>query len=75
MSGKRPDFNPIENLWDELERILGAGHSHSASLSDLTNALQEESAEIPTGTLLNLVKIPPSGVEAVLATKGGLTSF
>lgn len=50
LSGERPDFNLIENLLDELERILGAGHSHSASLSDLTNALQEESADIPTGT-------------------------
>ena len=37
-----PDLNPIEHLWDELERRLRAWPSHPTSVSDLTNALLEE---------------------------------
>ncbi|KAK3513447.1 hypothetical protein QTP70_014271, partial [Hemibagrus guttatus] len=37
-----PDLNPIEHLWDELERRLRARPSRPTSVPDLTNALLEE---------------------------------
>ncbi|KAK3532820.1 hypothetical protein QTP86_032105 [Hemibagrus guttatus] len=37
-----PDLNPIEHLWDELERRLRARPSRPISVPDLTNALLEE---------------------------------
>ena len=36
-----PDLNPIEHLWDELERRLRARPSRPTSVCDLTNALLE----------------------------------
>ncbi|KAK3518759.1 hypothetical protein QTP70_011551 [Hemibagrus guttatus] len=63
-----PDLNPIEHLWDELERRLRARPSHPTSVPDLTNALLED-------TLLNLVESLPRRVEAVIAAKGGTTPY
>ncbi|KAK3559772.1 hypothetical protein QTP86_020723 [Hemibagrus guttatus] len=42
-----PDLNPIEHLWDELERRLRATPSRPTSVPDLTNALLEERSKIP----------------------------
>uniref|UniRef100_A0A3Q2W3X4 Tc1-like transposase DDE domain-containing protein n=1 Tax=Haplochromis burtoni TaxID=8153 RepID=A0A3Q2W3X4_HAPBU len=70
-----PDLNPIEYLWDELERRLRARPSRPTSVSDLTNALLEEWSEIPINTLLNLVESLPRRIEAVIAAKGGPTSY
>lgn len=70
-----PDLNPIEHLWDELERRLRARPSRPTSVCDLTNALLEEWSKIPINTLLNLVDSLPRRVEAVIAAKGGPTSY
>ena len=37
-----PDLNPIEHLWDELERRLRARPNRPTSVPDLTNALVSE---------------------------------
>jgi hypothetical protein len=37
-----PDLNPIEHLWDELERRLRSRPQHPTSLTALATALQEE---------------------------------
>ena len=37
-----PDLNPIDNLWDELERRLRARLNFPTSVPDLTNALVAE---------------------------------
>ncbi|KAL0151306.1 hypothetical protein M9458_053497 [Cirrhinus mrigala] len=70
-----PDLNPIEHLWDELERRLKARPSRPTSVCDLTNALLEEWSKIPINTLLNFVDSLPRRVEAVIAAKGGPTSY
>ena len=67
---QNPDLNPIEHLWDELERKLRARSSCPTSVPDLINALQNEWAPIPTETLQNLVESLPRRVEAVIAAKG-----
>lgn len=51
-----PDLIPIEHLWDELEQTFPARPSHPTSVSDLTNALLNERAKIPTDKLQNLVE-------------------
>ena len=56
-----PDLNPIQHLWDELEQRLRARPSCSTSVLDLTNAL--------------LVESFPRRVEAIIAAKGGPTSY
>ncbi|KAK3560392.1 hypothetical protein QTP86_008484 [Hemibagrus guttatus] len=70
-----PDLNPIEHLWDELERRLRARPSHPTSVPDLTNALLEERSKIPINTLLNLVESIPRRVEAVISAKCGTTPY
>lgn len=70
-----PDLNPIQPLWDELERRMRARPSRPTSVCDLTNALLEEWSKIPMNTLLNLVDSLPRRVEAVIAAKGGPTSY
>ena len=70
-----PDLNPIEYLWDELERRLQATPSHPTSVSDLTNELLEEWSKIAQNTVLNLVESFTRRVEAVIAAKGGLASY
>jgi len=66
-----PDLNPIEHLWNELERRLRARPFRPTSVSDLTNALLQEWPKIPINTLLNLVESLTRRVEAVMAAKGG----
>ena len=70
-----PDLNLIEDLWDELEQRLRTRPSGPTSVFDLTNVLLEEWSKIPINTLLNLVDSLPRRVEAVLAAKGGPTSY
>uniref|UniRef100_A0A674MVM2 Tc1-like transposase DDE domain-containing protein n=1 Tax=Takifugu rubripes TaxID=31033 RepID=A0A674MVM2_TAKRU len=73
-TGMSPDLNPIEQIWDELERRLIARPSPPTSVCDLTNALLEEWSKIPISTLRNLVDSLPTRVEAVIAAKCG-TSY
>jgi hypothetical protein len=58
-----PDLNPIEHLWDELERLT--------LLTALAAALQEEWAAIPPETFRHLVVSIPGRVRAVIKAKVG----
>jgi hypothetical protein len=68
-----PDLNPIEHLWDELERRLCSKSQRFTSLTALATALQEEWAAIPQKTFSHLVESLPIRVRAVRKTKGGPT--
>ena len=61
-----PDLNPIEHIWDELERRLCA---------DLTNALVPEWKKVPAAMFQHLVESLPRRVEAVKAAKGGPSPY
>ena len=67
------DLNPIEHLWDQLERRLRDRPSRPTSVPDLKNAHVEEWSNIPIDTILNLVHSLPRIVEAVIVAKGGPT--
>lgn len=58
-STQRPDLNPNEHLWDELEHQMHSRPPLLTSAPDLTDALV---TQIPTATLQNLVLYPPRKV-------------
>ena len=67
-----PDLNPIEHLWDELERRLRARPSHPTSVSDLTNVLVAEWKQVPAATFQHLVESLPRRVDGGChSSKGG----
>ena len=63
------------SLHSELEWRLRARSSHPTSVSDHNNGLLEEWLQIPMNTFLNLVEDLPRKLEAVIAAKGGPTSY
>ncbi|GBN67130.1 Transposable element Tcb1 transposase [Araneus ventricosus] len=70
-----PDLNPIEHLWDELDRRLRACTPLPKSKIELRNFLLNIWKEIPLATMANLVESMPRRVVAVIAAKGGPTSY
>ena len=74
-SAQRPDLNPIEHLWDELERRQRARPNHPTSVLDLTKVLVAEWKQVPAATFQHLVESLPRRVEAVIAAKGGPTPY
>ena len=72
---QRPDLNPIEQLWDELERQLRARPDRPTSVPDLTNALVAEWKQVPAAMYQHLVESFPRRVEAVIEAKGGPTPY
>ena len=69
------DLNPIEHLWNELERRLRARPNRPTSVPDLTNALVAEWKQIPTAMFQHLVESLPRRVVVVIAAKGTLTPY
>lgn len=64
-----PDLNPIELLWDELDRrVRSFGPS---SKEQLWNVLQREWDNIPGDTLRKLIARMPRVARAVINAKGG----
>ncbi|GFW15970.1 transposable element Tc1 transposase [Trichonephila clavipes] len=70
-----PDLNPIEHLWDELERRLRSQPNRPSSLQTLTSAVMDVWKAIPMATYQKLVESLPKRVKAVIHVKGGPTSY
>ena len=68
-----PDLNPIEHLWDELERRLRARPNCPPSVPDLTDALVAEWKQIPAAMFQHLVESLPRRVLPVITAKWGPT--
>ena len=64
-----PDLNPIENLWDELERRVRKCENIPRSRYDLFAALKEEWYQIDIETLANLVDSMSKRIDAVKKSK------
>ncbi|KAJ8890568.1 hypothetical protein PR048_010077 [Dryococelus australis] len=54
-----PDLNPIEHLWDELDRRVRARQARPKSVAQLMEWLQEEWRRIPVDVLQTLVESMP----------------
>ena len=70
-----PDLNPIEHVWDFLERRVRGRRPTPKSKAELMSALQEEWVTIDPQYLENLVSSMPRRVQAVIENKGHPTKY
>ena len=70
-----PDLNPIEHLWDELERRVRRRNPLPTSEAELFKFLQEEWFKIDNSVYCSLVLSMPRHVEAVKNSKGNSTKY
>ncbi|KAJ8885660.1 hypothetical protein PR048_011858 [Dryococelus australis] len=66
-----PDLNPIELLWDELDRRVRARQARPISTAQLMEWLQEEWRRIPVDVVQTLVESMPDRMAAVIAARAG----
>jgi hypothetical protein len=68
-----PDLNPIEHLWEELDRqIRVKNYSNGA---ELFTALQVEWDKIPMSRISKLIESMPRRCKAVIESKGYATKY
>ena len=72
---KSPDLNPIEHLWDELERRLRARPVLPTTLQKLSAALDQEWAAIPQDKIRKLIYSMRSRCLDVVSANGGHTRY
>ena len=69
--GQSPDLNPIEHLWDKLERRIRKQKPPPKSEAELFRFLQKESQKLYQNLILSM----NSRVKAVLKAKGYATKY
>jgi transposase len=72
---KSPDLNPIEHLWDQLDKSLRQRRPPPQTLDQLRQMLQQEWQTIPRNNVRNLIESMPRRCRAVLAARGGHTGY
>jgi len=70
-----PDLNPIEHLWDEVERRIRARKPAPSNLRQLNTYVQEAWKEIPAEIYCNLIESMPRRCKAVIETNGAPTKY
>ena len=70
-----PDLNPIENLWDLLDRKVRNRQHAPQTLQELGDALKEEWENIPQGEIQNFIESMPRRCQAVIQCRGGHTQY
>lgn len=70
-----PDLNPIEHLWDQLQRRIRGRPAMPETLQELRLALQEEFEGIPQMCLTDLINSMPRRLNAVIQARGGHTRY
>lgn len=68
-----PDLNPIEHLWEELERRIRVRTYKNAD--DLMAGIEQEWSKISIGRLIALVDSMPARCAAVIASNGYATKY
>ena len=72
---KSPDLNPIEHLWDLLDRRLRRRQRQPQTRQQLMDALQDEWRQIPQRQIRRLIQSMPRRIRAVLQAQGGNTRY
>ena len=70
-----PDLNPIQHLWDMLEKQVQSEEAPPGNLQDLKDMLLTSWCQIPEDTSRGLVESTPRWVRAVLVAQGGHTQY
>lgn len=70
-----PDLNPIEHLWDQLQRRIRRRPAMPETLQELRLALQEEFELFPQICLTNLINSMPQRLNDVIRARGGHTRY
>lgn len=70
-----PDLNPIENLWNELDRKVRSHKPLPKNKDDLWQILQEEWVKLEKDKYNNLINSMPNRVAAVIENKGYPTKY
>lgn len=70
-----PDLNPIEHMWDALQRRLLDLHPQPVGLQQLSAALQLLWREIPQELCDNIINSMPNRCTQVLANRGHYTRY
>lgn len=70
-----PDLNPIEHLWDQLQRRIRRRPALPDSLHDLRIALQEEFDALPQEFVTHLIDSMPNRLNEVILARGGHTRY
>lgn len=73
--GQSPDLNPIEHLWDELERRIRKREPPPKNERELVVFLQDEWEKIPNIIFQNLILSMNNRIKAVLKAKGYATKY
>lgn len=74
-ASRSPDLNPIEHLWDNLDRRVRRRQQQPQTLQQLRDALQEEWRRIPQREIRRLIHSMPSRCQAVIDVHGGNTRY
>uniref|UniRef100_A0A8P4K6M0 Transposable element Tc1 transposase n=1 Tax=Dicentrarchus labrax TaxID=13489 RepID=A0A8P4K6M0_DICLA len=70
-----PDLNPMEHLWDVLDKQVRSMEAPPNNLQDLKDLLLTSWCQIPQHTFRGLVESMPQRVTAVLAANGEPTQY
>lgn len=70
-----PDLNPIEHIWDALDRRVRSRVNAPATPNELFQALQQEWAAIPAQVIQDLIASMPRRCRTVIAARGGHTPY
>ena len=73
--GQSPDLNPIEHLWDHVDRQIRAMDKLPQSKTELIHAIESIWNDIPVEVVRNLIQSMPNRVRAVIQSKGFSTRY
>ena len=74
-AGQSPDLNPIEHMWDELERRIRARTNSPKNLGELESLLQECWLQIQREVYQKLVESMNRRIDAVIKARGYPTRY
>ena len=70
-----PDLNPIEHLWNEIDRRLRRLPDNITSAEDIWNKIQLIWSQMDTDFCLKLIDTMPQRIKDVLKANGGYTKW